>query len=252
MDTDQVPPYDRMAQVYDRWMAHDGAPYEQWCDFIDAACRSHDSEVRTILEIGCGTGSMTKMLYEHGYDVTGVDASEAMLEQARQKLGPSARLVHARLPEPETPDFGLHDAAICCFDVVNYFVEDGQLEGAFIQIRQGLRPGGLFIFDVNTQYKLEMLFGDRNSGDDLGDFAYVQRTRYDTRGHRCELLLTFFLLEAELYRRVAEHHIQRWFTDEEINAALIESGFEVLRTCSGYTDAALTSHTGRATWVVRA
>ena len=135
---------------------------------------------------------------------------------------------------------------------MNYFAEEGQLEGAFTQIRQGLRPGGLFIFDVNTQYKLEMLFGDRNSGDDLGDFAYVQRTRYDARGHRCELLLTFFLLEAELYRRVAEHHIQRWFTDEEINAALIESGFEVLRTCSGYTDAALASHTGRATWVVRA
>ena len=85
MDTDQVPPYDRMAQVYDRWMAHDGAPYEQWCDFIDAACRSHDTEVRTILEIGCGTGSMTRMLYQHGYEVTGVDTSEAMLEQARQK-----------------------------------------------------------------------------------------------------------------------------------------------------------------------
>jgi SAM-dependent methyltransferase len=241
-----------MAQVYDRWMAHDGAPYEQWCGFIDAACRNHDSEVRTILEIGCGTGSMTRMLSERGYEVTGVDASAAMLEKARQKLGPSARLVHARLPEAETPDFGRHDAAICCFDVVNYFVEDGQLTGAFSQIRQGLRPGALFIFDVNTQYKLEMLFGDRSFGDDLGDFAYVQRARYDTRGHRCDLLLTFFLLEAGLYRRVTEHHVQRWFTDEEMNSALTDSGFEVLRTCSGYTDATRTSHTARDTWVVRA
>ena len=98
-----------------------------------------------------------------------------MLERARQKLGPSARLVQARLPEAEAPDFGLHDAALCCFDVVNYFVEDGQLAGAFNQIRQGLRPGSLFIFDVNTQYKLEMLFGDRSFGDDLGDFAYVEK-----------------------------------------------------------------------------
>ena len=79
-----------------------------------------------------------------------------------------------------------------------------------------------------------------------------KRARYDAKGRRCHLLLTFFLLEAELYRRVTEHHVERWFTDEEMNAALTESGFEVLRTCSGYTDAARSSHTARDTWVVHA
>ena len=254
----EVPAYEAMAPVYDRWMEHDGAPYEQWCGFIDTACRRHDREVRTILEIGCGTGSLTQRLGQRGYEVTGVDASSAMLGRAREKLGPSVRLVHARLPvpgppqAPEAPGLGLYDAAVCCFDVVNYFVEDGELARVFRQVRRALRPGGLFIFDVNTRYKLQRLFGDRSFGDDLGDFAYVQRARYDPARHRCELFLTFFLREGEMYRRAVEHHVQRWFTDEEMCAALADSGFEVLRTCQGYTDVERTADTARATWVVRA
>jgi SAM-dependent methyltransferase len=254
----EVPAYEAMAPVYDRWMEHDGAPYEQWCGFIDTACRRHDREVRTILEIGCGTGSLTQRLGQRGYEVTGVDASSAMLGRAREKLGPSVRLVHARLPVPGPPQapeafgLGLYDAAVCCFDVVNYFVEDGELARVFRQVRRALRPGGLFIFDVNTRYKLQRLFGDRSFGDDLGDFAYVQRARYDPARHRCELFLTFFLREGEMYRRAMEHHVQRWFTDEEMCAALADSGFEVLRTCQGYTDVERTADTARATWVVRA
>ena len=252
MVTDEVPAYEAIALVYDRWMEHDGAPYEQWCGFVDAAFRGHESEIKTVLEVGCGTGSMTQRLGQRGYQVTGVDASPAMLGKAREKLGPSVQLVQARLPAPELPDLGPYDAAICCFDVVNYFVDDGQLAGVFAQVRSALRPGGVFIFDVNTQYKLETLFGDRSFGDDLGDFAYVQKARYDPARHRCELLLTFFLLEGEMYRRVVEHHVQRWFSDTEMYAAVADSGFEVQRTCQGYTDAERTPDTARATWVVRA
>jgi SAM-dependent methyltransferase len=136
--------------------------------------------------------------------------------------------------------------------VVNYFVDDGQLAQVFGQVRRALRPGGLFIFDVNTRYKLQGLFGDRNFGDDLGEFAYVQRASYDPVRHRCQLLLTFFLREGEMFRRVVENHVQRWFSDEELGSALAESGFEVLRQCDGYTDAERTADTARATWVVRA
>ncbi len=252
MVSDEVTAYEAIALVYDRWMEHDGAPYEQWCGFIDTVCRGHESEVKTVLEVGCGTGSMTQRLGKRGYQVTGVDASPAMLGKAREKLGPSVQLVQAHLPDPELPDLGPYDAAICCFDVVNYFVDDGQLARVFAQVKSALRPGGVFIFDVNTQYKLETLFGDRSFGDDFGDFAYVQKARYDPARHRCELLLTFFLLEGEMYRRVVEHHVQRWFSDAEMYAAVADSGFEVQRTCQGYTDATRTPETARATWVVRA
>ena len=249
---DEVPAYEAIALVYDRWMEHDGAPYEQWCGFIDAVFRGHESQIKTVLEVGCGTGSVTQRLGQRGYQVTGVDASPAMLAKAREKLGLSVQLLQARLPDPALPDLGPYDAAICCFDVVNYFVDEGQLARVFAQVRSALRPGGMFIFDVNTQYKLETLFGDRSFGDDLGDFAYVQKARYDPVRHRCELLLTFFLLEGEMYRRVVEHHVQRWFSDAEVYAAVAHSGFEVQRTCQGYTNAERTPDTARATWVVRA
>ncbi|HXW79325.1 MAG TPA: class I SAM-dependent methyltransferase [Acidimicrobiales bacterium] len=252
MSKEEAAPYEVMAEVYDRWMQYDGAPYEQWCGFIDAACRRHDAQVKTILEIGCGTGSMTAILAHHGYQVTSVDGSKAMLQKAREKLGPTASLVQANLGGSDTPDLGSHDAAICCFDVVNYFTEEGQLARALAQIRSGLRAGALLIFDANSQFKMERLFGDRTFGGDFGDFAYIQRCHYDVASRCCELLLTFFLREGGLFRRVTERHLQRWFTDEEMNAALAASGFEVLRVCDGYTDVDRSPGTARATWVVRA
>src|ERR1700722_13188985 len=120
-----------MAAVFDRWMHHDQAPYEQWCSFIDRECRRQVPGVGDILEIGCGTGTMTATLGSLGYHMTGVDASPWMLERARNKLGDSVRLVEARLPAPDGPELGTHDGAICCFDTANYMVEDGQLTGAF-------------------------------------------------------------------------------------------------------------------------
>ena len=217
-------------------MEHDGAPYEQWCGFIDTVCRGHESEVKTVLEVGCGTGSMMQRwrtwLPGHRCGTCRRPCSG----RHGRSLFSRSNCVQAHLPDPELPDLGPYDAAICCFDVVNYFVDDGQLARVFAQVKSALRPGGVFIFDVNTQYKLETLFGDRSFGDDFGDFAYVQKARYDPAHDRCELLLTFFLLEGEMYRRVVEHHVQRWFSDAEMYAAVADSGFEVQRTCQGYME----------------
>ncbi len=102
MASDEVPAYEAIALVYDRWMEHDGAPYEQWCGFVDAAFRGHESEIKTVLEVGCGTGSMTQRLGQRGYQVTGVDASPAMLRKAREKL---ARRSNWSRPACLTPNY---------------------------------------------------------------------------------------------------------------------------------------------------
>jgi SAM-dependent methyltransferase len=249
-DMDETP-YRAMATVYDRWMQHDHAPYKEWCSFIDRECRRQEGIVSSILEIGCGTGAMTEILRDLGYRMTGVDASPGMLEMARKKLGDSVPLILSRVPAASQPDFGSHDAAICCFDTANYMVEDGQLSQAFHQIAAALRPGGLFIVDTNTEFKLERLFGDYRFGDDLDEFAYVWRSRYDADTRRCQFLLSFFVAEGDLYRRTVERHVQRSFSEAEVAAAFADSGFAVVRNCDEYTDQACSATTPRITWVAR-
>jgi SAM-dependent methyltransferase len=244
-------PYRTMAGVYDRWMEHDKAPYELWCSVIDRELRRHATDVADILEIGCGTGAMTARLRDLGYHVTGVDASPEMLEMARAKLGTSVALVQARMPAPQDIDLGTHDAAICCFDTANYLVEDGQLSEAFGQVAAALRPGGVFIVDTNTQFKLERVFGDHRLGDDLDEFAYVWRSRYDPATRTCVFLLSFFVAEGDLYRRTVERHVQRPFSPDEVRAALAANGFSVTGTLADYTDAPYSETTSVITWVAR-
>jgi SAM-dependent methyltransferase len=250
VDTDDTP-YRAMAAVYDRWMEHDHAPYEQWCSFIDRECRRHEPRVADLLEIGCGTGTMTAALGNLGYHMTGVDASPWMLARAREKLGESIRLVQARMPTTDGPELGTHDGAICCFDTANYMVEDGQLSGAFRQIAAAIKPGGIFIVDANTEYKFASLFGNDRFGDDLDGFAYLWRSRYDAAARLCELRMSFFVAEGALYRRSEERHVQRAFRPAEVVAALTESGFAVQRTTDDYTDKACSATTQRMTWVAR-
>jgi len=244
-------PYRAMAAVYDRWMRHDHAPYEQWCAYIDQECRAHEPAVSDILEIGCGTGNMTKLLRDAGYRMTGVDASAGMLQVARAKLGDSVPLHLTRMPAAEALDVGMHDAAICCFDTANYVSGDGELAETFRQIAGALRPGGLFIVDTNTLYKFEQLFGNYCLGEDLDGFAYIWRSHYDPATRLCEFLLTFFVAEGDTYRRTVERHVQRYFSEAEVAAALAESGFAVVKTCDEYSGRACSATTPRTTWVTR-
>lgn len=248
---DDATPYRAMAGIYDRWMQHDNAPYELWCSIIDREFRRHGTGVVDVLEVGCGTGAMTVRLRDLGYRVTGLDASSDMLKMAGQKLGTSVPLVLARMPAPPDIDLGTHDAAICCFDTANYIVEDGELAVAFGQIAAALRPGGLFVVDTNTHFKLERAFGDHRFGDDLDEFAYVWRSRYDPATQRCELRMSFFVAEGELYRRTVERHFQRPFSPDEVRAALADSGFSVIGTLSDYKDEPFSPTTGVITWVTR-
>jgi SAM-dependent methyltransferase len=245
-------PYRAMALVYDRWMQHDRAPYEQWCSFIDRECRIHGPGVGDILEIGCGTGTMTAILRDRGYRMTGVDASPWMLEAARAKLGDTVPLILGRLPSsPADLDLGIHDAAICCFDTANYLVSDGELAAGFRQIAAALRSGGLLIVDTNTRFKFEQLFGAYRFGDDLGEFAYVWRSHFDSTTGRCELVFSFFVAEGELYRRTVERHVQRAYSEAEVGAAMAEAGFTLVKSCDDYSDQPLSATTQRATWVGR-
>jgi SAM-dependent methyltransferase len=239
-------PYDALAAVYDRWVAAND--YAGWARFLHAKFASYG--VHEVLDVCCGTGRMTAELLSLGYSVSGVDGSAAMLAVAERTLPTGTRLRHVVLPAEESLSDSV-DAAICCFDSVNYFATDEDLAGLFRCIAGSLRPGGLFVFDVNTPVKLQTIFGNSHYGDDLGDFAYVWRNRMDTQSRTVRFLITLFRREGDIFLRQDEEHVQRWFTDDELSGAAGAAGFEVVTVADDYSDSEPGQSTLRQTWLLR-
>ena len=143
-------PYSALAQVYDQ-LTGDVA-YRQWAEFAQRAFeRQGKGETKVILELACGTGSLTQLLAQAGYEMIAADISPEMLSVAREKCA-SAPCPPIFLCQDmrELDLYGDIDAAVCCLDSVNYLTGLRDLKRAFRRVALFLRPGGLFLFDVKT------------------------------------------------------------------------------------------------------
>ncbi|MDH6435686.1 SAM-dependent methyltransferase [Streptomyces sp. SAI-144] len=242
-----LPPYAALASVYDVWTKEND--YVRWASFIKDWLRRGPLKADSVLDLCCGTGLLTELLADAGFAVTGVDRSAQMLELAEARLSGRAELLQDELPQLRVKKN--FDAAVCTFDSINYLAGQGELEAAMASVAQVLRPGGTFVFDVNTRLKLEKVFGASHYGDDLGDFAYVWRNRCDPSAHRTEFLITLFTQVGEQYTRYEERHVQRWFSAEELSTAARSAGFDVAGVYDDYGPAAASGTTLRETWVLR-
>lgn len=241
-------PYTALAKVYDRWTADND--YGRWAEFIISRLPDPARRTVRVLDVCCGTGTMSKLLARSGYAVTGADQSEAMLNVARA-AAPSIRFVRAALPDEIPGEEAGFDAAVCTFDSLNYLAAQGAVQKAFMRLAEVIQPGGAFIFDINTRHKLEDVFGDSHYGDDRGDFAYVWRNRCDKTAHTVEFLITLFTKQGDIFVRETEHHVQRWFDRDELAAAAGVAGFTIESVTDDYTDAPGTDQAMRETWVLR-
>ncbi|MET9532192.1 MULTISPECIES: class I SAM-dependent methyltransferase [unclassified Streptomyces] len=237
-------PYDALSAVYDRWTAQND--YSRWAAYLADRFSAH-GDVRRVLDVCCGTGSLIALLQMQGLEVSGADGSEGMLMRARTRTAPGTELFHVRLPAPLPVADASYDAAVCSFDSVNYFRPD-QLPELFTCVAKALRPGGLFVFDVNTRYKLENLHGNSHYGDDLDSFAYVWRNRYHPEEHRCDFTISLFTRGTEGFAKQVEQHSQWWFDPEEIRSAGRMAGFEAATVTEDYEDHHPGPKTMRETW----
>ncbi|MFD8248512.1 class I SAM-dependent DNA methyltransferase [Nocardia sp. NPDC059691] len=238
-----VPEYEELAEVYDRWTASND--YESWCDYIQRRIPPSAQ----VLDACCGTGTMMRLLQSRGFSVAGVDGSAAMLGRAASSLEPGTLLWQQDLSRPGAPPTTF-DALICCFDSVNYFVADDGLDALFSFAAGAVRPGGRFLFDVNTEHKLAEIFGNSHYGDDLGQFAYVWRNRYDPDQRRVQFLISLFIEGDGAYHRHEIHHVQRWFPHDTLLSAAAAHGFDLVEVCDDYSDRPVGIGTLRETWVL--
>ena len=181
-----------------------------------------------MLDLACGTGSLTRLLAERGYDMIGADASPEMLMQAMQNTidcDPRPLLINQRMEELDL--YGNVDACLCCLDSVNYVTDPGDLAEAFRRVHLFLTPDGLFVFDINTPEKFARIDGESYVREDEGVFCVWQAAVEDGL---CAYQFDIFEQDGESWSRAQETHEERVYTPEELTAMLEQAGFTEIKT----------------------
>lgn len=229
--------YTSFAEVYDQFM--DNVPYREWADFLQEILQKEGINDGLVLDLGCGTGSMTEELAGRGYDMIGVDNSEDMLEIAMEKRQESGHDILYLLQDMQEFElYGTVRAVVSVCDSVNYVTEKEELEQVFRLVNNYLDPGGIFVFDFNTEYKYREVLGDRTIAENREDSSFIWDNYYYEEEHMNEYELTLFIQETdqkELYHKYQETHFQRAYTLEEIRELLERSGLRFVAAYEDYT-----------------
>ena len=246
--------YLALAGVYDELM--DDTPYEKWRDRIVSVIREHGvsetvrgmsatvaehtkdtddadkklaSERDLVLELGCGTGRFTELMYEAGYDMIGIDSSEEMLNIAmKRKRDTGSDILYLCQDMRELDLYSTVGTVISIYDSINYITDGEELSGVFGAVNKFLYPGGLFIFDFNTEYKYRVVNADNVFAENRENVSFIWENYYDEESKLNEFDLTLFVREDEasdIFRKYEETHIQRGYTAEEIKDMLRRAGF---------------------------
>ena len=258
--------YDALAYVYDELM--DNIPYTEWCEVIDSMIRKYgisrpidrkdgqgvfdalkyddielavdkemteeeilDSEKNLVVDLGCGTGTLTHLMYKKGYDMIGIDVSDSMLDVAQKKR--DDKEYDILYINQDMRDLDLYSTvgtvySVC--DSVNYILRDEELVRTFKLIEKFLYPGGLFMFDFNTVYKYSNILGDSTIAENREDCAFIWENYYDDENSINEFDVNIFIEQSEsgLFKRLVETHYQKGYTLAQMEGFLKEAGFNIL------------------------
>lgn len=214
--------YTMFAEVYDKLINVD---YGAMADRIESIFNKYGKKPNLVLDLACGTGSLTMELSRRGYDMIGVDLSEDMLSVATDKA-PDIRFLCQDMTEFEL--YGTVDAIVCTLDAVNYITDKRRLKKMFSLVHNYLNPDGIFIFDINTEHKLKNVLSDNTFVYDEEDVFYTWENYY--RKGISTQILNFFVDTGDGYRRFFEEHIQRAYSVTEIKEMLKNAKLDFLET----------------------
>ena len=267
--------YTDFAEVYDEFM--DATPYDAWCErlekiidtygiskkrnVVDSTGLSSDElaladERNLVLDLGCGTGTLTELMAEAGYDMMGIDMSPDMLQIAMEKREESGHdIMYLCQDMRELELYCTVGTVICVCDSINYILEEEEVIESFKRVNNYLYPKGLFIFDFNTDYKYREVIGDATIAENREDCSFIWENFYDAESHINEYDLTFFVRESEeeetVFRRFQETHFQRGYDLEEMLRFIDEAGLEFVMALDGDTEEKVTGVSERILMVCR-
>lgn len=228
--------YHGFAYVYDKFM--DNIPYDEWSRYLLQCFHDYSIHGGTLLELGCGTGSICKRMAEAGYTVIGIDNSEDMLSIAADKLITTANTT-LLCQDMASLDLGdlLCDGCYCVCDSLNYLLTPEQILSTFTGIRRHLKKNGIFIFDIKTKYFYETVLGDQTFCDHQEDCSYTWENNYFEEDQINQYELTIFTKDENsgLFHRFSEVHHQRAYSLQEIIDLLQKSGLEYVTAYDAFS-----------------
>jgi len=240
-------PYTALAVGYDLVMAH--VDYDYWAAYAHGLLQAHHPALESILELGCGTGSLALALQLRGpYRYTATDGSAEMIRVARHK----AEEHHAdiRFNVVNFADFQVEepfDAVVLLYDGLNYLLEPDGIQGLLHSAYAALRPGGVFLFDQSTPANS---INNADFFEDEGrvrNFAYVRHSRYEASSH---LHTTTFRLIVD-GQELCEEHVQRAYTLDAVRTLVQATRFDEVAAYDDFTTDAATEDSERIHWVLR-
>lgn len=244
--------YTSFAEVYDTFM--DNVPYEEWASYLQQTLKEFGIEDGLLLDLGCGTGTLTEIFDEFGYDMIGIDNAEDMLEIAMEKRMESGKDILYLLQDMrEFELYGTVRAIISVCDSVNYITDPEELLEVFRLANNYLDPKGIFVFDFNTDYKYREILGSNTIAEEREDCSFIWDNYYYEDEKINEYELSLFIRDDELSeecgqdicRKFHETHFQRAYNLEEIKALLQQSGMEFVAAYDAFTKNAVTEKSER-------
>lgn len=281
--------YTDFAEVYDELM--DDTPYGEWCDFIVGILETYGAveagpetangetaenlrqERNTVLDLGCGTGTLTELLARKGFDMIGVDNAQEMLQVALEKRERSGLdILYLQQDMREFELYGTVGAVISVCDSLNYLLEEEDLLRTFRLVQNYLYPGGVFLFDFNTVYKYAEVIGDTTIAENREDCSFIWENYYHEDEEINEYDLTVFVAEGRngiltdgpergntchdpaqgmRFRRFQEVHYQRGYRLEQMQAILLQAGLSFVTALDADTHGEVTEESERIYVVAR-
>lgn len=221
--------YGQFAKFYDIFMRD--IPYGEWAEYVTDRLSfygcSPQNKRNNMLELGCGTGNLSRYFCMEGYEVTGLDLSDKMIKEAQKKIIPSFYPVTYDMRVPfGTP--GSYDCVVSLCDSMNYLLCKSDLALTFKAVYSELTKGGIFIFDLKHR-EFFLSLGDDSFSDTGDGVTYIWKNHFDEKRNMNFYDITFYRrIVGHLYRSFKENHIQRAYEDDFIRKLAAKSGFVVL------------------------
>lgn len=221
--------YSSLASAYD--LLNADFDYSAYARFIDKEIKANLSDASLVLDLACGTGKITFELNSLGYDMTGVDLSPNMLSVARdyayQNGIENVLWLCQNMTELEL--YGTVDACSCCLDSINYLTRLSDVEKCFLLVHNYLIPNGIFIFDVNSEYRFNEVYGNNDYILENDGTLCAWHNEYNKKSRICKFYLSIFEENEDgLYERSDEVQREKCYSYKQISNALKKTGFEIL------------------------
>lgn len=255
--------YTNFAEVYDRFM--DNVDYTAWADDVDAMIRKYgitvphadgDEEKNLVVDLGCGTGTVTELLAKKGYDMFGIDLSEDMLNIAlERKIENGSSTMYLCQDMRDFELYGTAGTFVSVGDSINYLLTEEDVLAMFSRVKLFLYPGGIFVFDFKTQHLYRDVIGERTIAEDREDCSFIWNNWYNDSTHINEYDLSLFVERPragkDMFQKFEEVHRQRGYDLSEMKVLAQRAGLSWIVAVDSDTKKDVTDRTERILAVVR-